>query len=235
MTLRFLSFNLHGGRSLDGKRDLTRIHDLMERLNIDIGVFQEMETRPSAGGAVDGVAQLSGAARPHHFPGPSMNDEKGWYGNLIVSRYEITRGLFHNLETKPDLEPRNAIDAVIATPYGKIRVIGTHLSLSLFERQSEARNLMRLMDSVEDSEKLPLFLMGDINEWQWRAKLLRHLDSLMTPLPCRATFPSFLPVLRLDRAWHRAPGFKMTAHRIDGPEVRHLSDHLPIVLQATPA
>src|SRR5688572_31492177 len=130
MTLiRFLSFNIHGGYSLDGRRDLQRVHALLEEMNIDVAVFQEMETRPSYGGTAADIDILAGAARPHHLPGPSMKEDLGWYGNLIVSRYPIVRALAHNLETHPALEPRNAVDALVETPLGNIRVIGTHLSL----------------------------------------------------------------------------------------------------------
>lgn len=229
--LRFLSFNIHGGRSLDGRRDVQRVHALLERLDIDIGVFQEMETRPSRGASPEDVQRLAGPSRPHHLPGPSIVEEGGWYGNLLVSRYPIIRGMVHNLETGPDFEPRNAVDALIQTPRGKLRMIGTHLSLSLWERWSEARNLIRLMQAVDDEEKNPLFLLGDINEWQYPSKLIRYLNSIMTPLPCAGSFPSFLPILRLDRAWYDATGLKVTAHRLSGRGIRRLSDHLPIVVE----
>ncbi len=229
--LRFLSFNIHGGRSLDGKRDLHRLNALMDRLDIDIGVFQEMDTRPSRRGTQQDVAILAGRDRPYHLIGESMVEGSGWFGNLIASRHPIVRGLVHNLETKPDLEPRNAVDAVIQTPYGRLRLIGTHLSLSVFERWWEARNLLRLMRAVEEEERNPLFLMGDINEWQYPSQLLRYLNSVMRPLPCRSTFPSFFPLLRLDRAWYDAPGLKVTAHRLAGREIRRLSDHLPILVE----
>lgn len=231
--VRLLCFNIHGGRSLDGRRDLGRVHALMESLDIDIGIFQEMETRPSRGGTAADVALLAGPGRPHHIVGPSLQDGGGWYGNLIVSRYEILRGLVHNLETAPSLEPRNAVDALILSPLGKIRVIGTHLSLSIFERWSEARNLFRLMEAVEETEKNPLFLLGDINEWQWRSKLLRHLDRLMCPVPAGPTFPSFLPFLRLDRAWCDAPRFSARATVLSGPDARRLSDHLPLMVEVS--
>jgi endonuclease/exonuclease/phosphatase family metal-dependent hydrolase len=229
--LRFLSFNIHGGRSLVGQRDVKRVNALMDRLDIDIGVFQEMETRPSRDAGPEDVATLAGAARPHHLAGPSLIEEPGWYGNLIVSRYPILRGLLHNLETNPSLEPRNAVDALIQTPRGKIRVIGTHLSLSPFERWSEARNLIRLIQAVEEEEKNPIFLMGDVNEWQWTSKLLRYLDGVMTPLPARATFPSFLPFLRFDRAWYDAPGLAASACRLAARDIRKLSDHLPLLVE----
>ncbi|MCB5191464.1 endonuclease [Methylobacillus arboreus] len=229
--IRLLCFNIHGGRSLDGRRDLSRIHGLMQRLDIDIGVFQEMETRHSHGGLVTDVETLAGPERPYRLACPSMEEGEGWYGNLIVSRYPIIRGLLHNLETHPSLEPRHAADALIQGPLGKLRVIGTHLSLSIFERRSEARNLMRLMQAVEEEERSPILLMGDINEWQVPSSLLRYLNRQLTPLPCKPTFPSICPIFRLDRVWHDAPGIKVTAHRLPGEGIRRLSDHLPLVVE----
>ncbi|MBI1276057.1 endonuclease [bacterium] len=229
--LRFLSFNIHGGRSLRGVRDLSRLHALMERLDVDIGVFQEMETRASRGGHEGDVERLAGPGRPHRLCGASIREGKGWYGNLIVSRYPILRGLVHHLETKPDLEPRNAVDALIETPRGKLRLIGTHLSLSVFERWWEARNLLRLMRDVEEKEPNPVLLMGDINEWQYPSRLIRYLNSVMTPLPCGPTFPSWLPLLKLDRVWHDAPGLNVTAHRLGSRGIRALSDHLPLLVE----
>lgn len=229
--IRLLCFNIHGGRSLDGKRDLGRVHGLMQRLDIDIGVFQEMETRPSRGGSSDDLQTLAGPERPHHLICPSMEEGAGWYGNLIVSRYPIVRGLLHNLETHPSLEPRHAADALVQLPWGRLRVIGTHLSLSIFERRSEAKNLLRLMQAVEEEERSPILLMGDINEWQVPSSLLRYLNRHLTPLHCKPTFPSVCPVFRLDRVWHDAPGIKVTAHRLPGKGIRKLSDHLPLVIE----
>ncbi len=232
--LRFLCMNVHGGRSLDGRRDLGRIRALMDAMNVDIGVFQEMETRRSRGGSARDVEFLAGSDRPYHFAGPSYMEKDGWYGNLIVSRYEILRGIVHNLETSPHLEPRTAVDALIRTPYTPLRVIGTHLSLVLGERRTEARNLLRLADAVERDPRHPLFLMGDINEWQWPSQLLSHLNGVMTPLPAQRSFPSLFPLFRLDRAWHDgAPGLAAQARILGGRKVRVLSDHLPLFIEVT--
>lgn len=229
--LRILCMNIHGGRSLDGRRDLGRVHALMESLDVDIGVFQEMETRKSRGGSLKEISFLAGPSRPHHFAGPSYIAADGWYGNLIVSRHEILRGIVHNLETSPHLEPRNAVDALIRTPHGTIRVIGTHLSLSLEERRAEAMNLLRLVEAVERDTRHPLFIMGDINEWQWPSRLISHLDSVLTPIRAGRTFPSLCPVFRLDRAWHDTPSMEVRARAIGGRKVRVLSDHLPILVE----
>jgi endonuclease/exonuclease/phosphatase family metal-dependent hydrolase len=229
--LRILCMNIHGGRSLDGKRDIKRLHALFEQHDIDIAVLQEMETRSSRRASLNDIEILAGAARPHHLVAFSVGDEAGWYGNLLVSRFAIIRGLRHDLQTARYLEPRNALDALIDTPLGKIRIIGTHLSLSPFERYAEGVNLIRLMDAVEKVEKNPIFLMGDINEWRAGSKLLRYLDSHLTPIPCGATFPSFQPVFKLDRLWCSGLQGEARAQVLTDRKTSFLSDHLPILLE----
>lgn len=231
--IRFLSYNIHGGRGIRRRCMLENIHALMHRFDIDIGVFQEMDTRVSRGRSQADVEKLAGAAYPHRLFGISMEEPGGgWYGNMIISRHPILQGKVYNLETGPELEPRNAADALIDTPYGKLRVIGTHLSLSYLERRSEAQNLLRLMRAVEYEEHYPLFLMGDINEWQWRSRLLSFLDSAMVSLPCAATFPAIFPLLKLDRIWYDATHLKVHAHRLKTTELQRMSDHLPLLVEA---
>lgn len=230
MIIKLMTFNIHGGKARDGLRDLDRIQKLMEEMDIDIAVFQEVETRISRGGSNDDIAILAGVNRPYHLIAPSIIQKDGWYGNLILSRYPIIRGLVHNLETIIQYEPRNAVDALIQTPIGKLRIIGTHLSLSIFERRSEARNLIRLINAVEEKEKNPILLMGDINEWQIFSNLIRFLNGHLTPIKCKATFPSWFPFLKLDRVWYNGDHLVVTAGRITNNKISKLSDHLPIVV-----
>jgi endonuclease/exonuclease/phosphatase family metal-dependent hydrolase len=217
---------------MDGKRDLARINALMDEHKIDIAVFQEMETRSSRGGAEKDIAVLAGLSRPHHLAGPNIKHGDGWYGNLLVSRYPVMASWTHNLETVSYLEPRNAVDALIDTPLGKIRVIGTHLSLSPFERRSEGRNLLRLISEVEEDEKNPILLMGDLNEWRAGAKLFQHMKTMLNPVPFGATFPSFGPLFKLDQVWHDGQ-MDISAKVLLDPPVRILSDHLPVVVEVS--
>lgn len=230
--LRLLCFNIHGGRGQDGKRNLARINALMDEHDIDIGVFQEIETRASRAGHMDEIDILSGHERPYHLHGPTMRElNGGWYGNLIVSRYPILRGIVHNLGTRVNYEPRSAVDALIETPAGKIRLIGTHLSLASLERWKEANNLLNLIKGVEETEKNPLFLMGDINEWRGSAKLLKFLDQVLIPVATQPSFPSFRPFLRLDRVWHDAPSLHVKCHTLKDKSTRKISDHLPLLIE----
>lgn len=229
MTLSILCYNIHGGYDLKGARDLKRIHTLLEEHKIDIAVFQEVETRPSRGGTADDIAVIAGVERPHHLAGLTMQEEGGWYGNLIVSRYPIIRGVTHDLVTAARLEPRSAIDALIETPKGLLRIIGTHLSLLASVRWQEVQKLLQLASAVEAHEKNPMLLMGDVNEWRGGARLLKHLDDTFVSLPVARTFPACFPLFHLDRVWaHNVPN--VTAQRLRTPVTRRLSDHLPILV-----
>ena len=73
--------------------------------------------------------------------------------------------------------------------------------------------------------------MGDMNEWQVPSKLLKFLDSHLTPIPCRSTFPSWLPFFRLDRIWYHGDNLKVSAKTLSTKNVSKLSDHLPIVVE----
>lgn len=231
MRLNILCFNIHGGYDMQGLRDLRRVHALMERYAIDIGVFQEIETRPSRGGALADIDLLAGPQRPHRLPGLTMEEDGGWYGNLIVSRFPILRGLVHDLATPRSIEPRCAVDALVDTPFGVLRLIGTHLSLTPWERRTELHSLVTLMDAVEEKEVRPTLLMGDINEWFPLARMLRHLNHILRPAPCGASFPSRFPVLHLDRVWHDRCSFPVQAEILKEPDFQGLSDHLPVLVR----
>jgi len=229
MTIRILCYNIHGGYDMGGVRDLSRVHALMEEMKIDIGVFQEVETRPSRGGTADDITSLSGVERPHHLAGLAMQEEGGWYGNLIVSRYPIIRGMAHGLDTLAGLEPRNAIDALIQTPRGPLRIVGTHLSLLAAVRWQEVQKLLQLIGDAEAFETNPMLVMGDINEWRGGARLLQHLNDSFIALPAARTFPSCFPLFHLDRVWaHNVP--QVDVQRLKTGRLRRLSDHLPLLI-----
>ena len=230
--LRILTFNIHSGRSMFGERDIVRIHDLLEALSVDIAVLQEMDTRPRKGGMPDDVAKLAGEARPYRFAAPTMTEGVGWYGNLIVSRYPILRSSIHSLEKETDhIEPRNAADVLIETPLGKLRILGTHLSLPASERKIEVPMLIKLVKHVEEEEKNPVFLMGDINEWRKSSRLLKFLGENMIEVKAGATFPAILPLLHLDRVWHDAAHVKAKARVVKEHGVKQMSDHLPVLIE----
>jgi endonuclease/exonuclease/phosphatase family metal-dependent hydrolase len=122
-------------------------------------------------------------------------------------------------------EPRGALDADVDCHGHPLRVVATHLGLRLAERRDQIRRLLQ----VFDTERMPVILMGDINEWFVWGRSLRWLVSHFQAVPAPATFPSRLPLLPLDRIWIR-PRHRLVhveVHRT--PLARVASDHLPLI------
>ncbi len=87
-------------------------------------------------------------------------------------------------------EPRVAMVASVATPYGEVTFVNTHLS---FVRWWNGRQLHRVVGSVAHVRR-PLVLLGDLNMGPVRARTL----SGMRPLATHRTFPADTPTEQLD-------------------------------------
>jgi endonuclease/exonuclease/phosphatase family metal-dependent hydrolase len=128
----------------------------------------------------------------------------------------------------PGHEPRGAIDALLDTTRGVLRVMATHLGLLPGERRLQMRMLLARLD---EGPQHPTVLMGDINEWFLWGRPLRWLHARFGRAPAPATFPSCLPVLALDRIWMRPRAClqRVSVHNSQG--ARRASDHLPLLAQ----
>ena len=106
--------------------------------------------------------------------------------------------------------------------------------LSLHER-GRNRQLEAISGRLEElaSRDLPIIVAGDFNDWRHRATAILERRLGMTEVRWRshgramATYPSVLPLLRLDRIYVR--GFKVVAARVHrGKPWSLLSDHLAV-------
>jgi endonuclease/exonuclease/phosphatase family metal-dependent hydrolase len=106
--------------------------------------------------------------------------------------------------------------------------------LSLHER-GRRRQLEAISGRLEElaSRDVPIIIAGDFNDWRHRASSILEGRLGMTEVSLAhqgriaATFPSMLPLLRLDRIYVR--GFRIassTVHR--GKPWSMLSDHLAL-------
>ena len=123
----------------------------------------------------------------------------------------------------PEREPRRAIGADVATPTGMLRVIATHLGLSVRERRAQAQVLLDLLGPLDR----PLVVMGDFNDWFWAGSVRRALERVLPRCTRYRTFPAPLPTLELDRIYV-SPAVRLAASRTDR-SAKALSDHLPVI------
>ncbi len=227
--IRLLSYNLHGGVGRDGVRDYARLTDFFEKSGADIVLLQEVETRPSKKGTPEDFQTLCGDY-PYAETATTEVEENGWYGNVILSRFPLDSVKVTDLAVV-GREPRNLMDAQIATPQGPLRVMNTHLGLLASERRTQGQHVLDALETIKKDHHAPLVLAGDINEWRSWTPLLSKLKHALTYKKCGATWPSFCPFMHLDRVWCDPPELIQSIHALRTEETRVYSDHLPVLAE----
>ena len=221
VTIRALTWNIHGFLGQDGGFDPARVHRIIRALNPDIAAIQEVVGTECG---VDGYALLRSAMPDAEWATANVNRKiKGIYGQMLLSRFPIRESIRVDLSVGTR-EPRRAIDAVVDAPGGPTRVICTHLGLAGPERRFQIDVLCGLVDADPHSD---ILLMGDINDWRRDGIAEQRLSPLLGPGTRHRTFPAACPVLPLDRIWLR-PHQRLVATRV-AREAGLASDHLPLV------
>lgn len=211
------SWNVHGWVGSDGVRDPARTFAAIRELGADVVALQEVEGSDWEALAEErGYRSVVGCTRPLRF------------GNALLARTALTR--IHKLDLSlPGREPRGALDVVVEHSGEAFRVVATHLGLRASERRRQAARLARHIG--ERDARLPLVLVGDLNDWTPWGTQLRALARRVGPLSRLRTFPSRRPVLPLDRAAWRAPRRVARLLAVRSRSVRDVSDHLPLRLE----
>lgn len=240
MTLRLkvATLNIHKGLSLFNRRMV--IHELREglkKLDADIVFLQEVqglhEKNALRFGAWPSAAQhefLAGEDWEHAY-GRNAVYEHGHHGNAILSRYPIVSSDNHDVSNHR-FERRGLLHCRIAVPGLAAPLDCACIHLSLDERGRQ-RQLDAMASHLSGPREVPMIVAGDFNDWRHSAsgEMSRRLGlaevSVMHNGKPARTFPSILPVLRLDRIYVR--GFEILgaqSHR--GAPWRLLSDHLAL-------
>ncbi|KYG63899.1 hypothetical protein AZI86_13865 [Bdellovibrio bacteriovorus] len=224
MKVKILSYNIHGGRGCDGQRDYQRIGALLKEHDIDIALIQELDTRPYRENTEKAVNELRTDHFDHFIAAPTLVTQEGWYGNAIFSKFPILKKNIIDISTK-GREPRNILEVFLQSPEGLLHVVNTHKGLKSAERGLQMAKLNDLLSRASD---IPLIVGGDINEWQSSSASLKKLNSVLHELGTGATFPTMLPVFRLDRMWCRPAGIFRAIKVLKTKQTRQYSDHYPL-------
>lgn len=214
--LRICSYNIHKGFShLNRRMVIHEMRERLHRLDPDIYLLQE----------VQGL-HLKHAARHHDWPEQPQHEflaadllhsaygrnavyDHGHHGNAVLSRHPIVQSRNSDVSLNR-LERRGILHCEVALPEEGARVHCLCVHLSLTEHQRR-RQLELLAEYVEQHVPVdvPLLIAGDFNDWRgrandWLAARLGLIEAFteLTGTPARS-FPSRLPVLRLDRVYLR--------------------------------
>jgi endonuclease/exonuclease/phosphatase family metal-dependent hydrolase len=246
-TLHIATYNIHKGFSQFNRRMV--VHDLRDRLRSldpDIVFLQE----------VQGL-HLGHASRHEEWPeepqheflaadvwhsaayGRNVLYDHGHHGNAILSRFPIIAS--HNQDvTHLRFERRGLLHCAIEVPSLSHPLHCVCVHLSLFGR-SRRRQLDALASRLEDliPADAPLIIAGDFNDWRNRAHdLLAERLGLVEVFtgvvgrPSRS-YPSALPMLRLDRIYIRGFDIERTEVHFGDPWSR-ISDHAALSAHLLP-
>jgi endonuclease/exonuclease/phosphatase family metal-dependent hydrolase len=232
--MRLLSYNIHkgiGGR--DRLYRLARIIAVIENENPDLICLQEVTHGCRRCGGDDQPQVLADYFRCQGILFQSnVNLRTGCYGNLLLSRWPIRdkHQISLRLLTK---KPRGAQIAMIDTPEGPLKLVNLHLGLAEKERHWQINHLLT-HKLFRDPDGLPELVTGDCNDWRntlpsgpMAADGFHHV----TGPPSRfRSFPAYLPLGSLDKAFCRG-GVEIREARIAvSPMAKRASDHLPLVV-----
>lgn len=221
MKVRALTWNIHGGVGRDGRFDLRRIVDLICRWEPDIIALQEVDSRRCAIGDVPAFTFITHELGFHAVEAKTILAKDGEYGQMLVSRWALGKTAIHDISL-PGREPRRAIEADIETPSGPVHVLAAHFGLSLKERRSQAKALAKIAGQGPRTS----IILGDFNDWI-RGQLQPALAEEFPDVSPHKTWPTFCPVLRLDRIFCRPAGalIESWVDRAGG----RMSDHMPVI------
>jgi endonuclease/exonuclease/phosphatase family metal-dependent hydrolase len=231
--MRLLSWNIHkgiGGR--DRRYSLTRIIDCIEAENPDLVCLQEVDRLVRRSRFDDQPRLLARSLRCHCVFQATVPVGGGGYGNLVLSRWPVASR--HRLSLRQgSRKPRGAQLLVIDTPEGPVHLVHAHLGLAERERHWQVERLLGHM-LFRAADRHPTVIVGDFNDWRntLAAGVLgaSGFRQVTSPIGRFRTFPAWLAVGALDKAFVRGDVDVRHARVVRTSLAKTASDHLPLVI-----
>jgi len=231
-----MSWNVHGLRGADGRRDARRVAEVIQACAPDVAGLQEVGAPARADAPANAAELLAGLTGMNAAFGPALPPVHGYaYGNAILSCNPIEATRTYDLSVS-GREPRCCIRADVALEDGRLHVFSAHLGLGRRERRRQAAALLSA-DILRDAAlAYPLVLAGDFNSlgrWSPAPRWLRRqlADCAAACADLAPTFPAWFPLLRLDHVYVSSALAVRGARVIRTPLARRASDHLPVVVE----
>jgi len=236
---RILTYNVHRCVGNDRRLDVGRVAEVIAGLKPDIVALQELDVGRARTRGVDQAHELAKRLNMDFHFHAALEVEEELYGDAILTHYPerlIQNGPLPGHPRIAQLEPRGALWIEADIDEQPVQIINTHLGLVPKEQQIQAAWLAG--PSWLDHPRCtgPRILLGDFNATgtsvvyrTLSAKLepARRLAPRNTPT---ATFPSQLPVLRIDHLFVSPEIVVKDVFAPYDPLARVASDHLPLVM-----
>jgi endonuclease/exonuclease/phosphatase family metal-dependent hydrolase len=236
---RIVTYNVHRCVGNDRRLNVGRIVDVLAELKPDIVALQELDVGRRRTDHVDQAHEIARRLDMACHFNAALTVEEELYGDAILTCYPERLVKAGPLPGHPGfraLEPRGALWVEVEIEGVPVHIVNTHLGLVPKEQQIQANHLAGPAWLGHPHCRGPKILLGDFNATAtsvvYRTFLkglspARGLAPIKTPT---ATFPSPLPVLRIDHLFV-SPEIRVTdVFAPFAPLTRVASDHLPLVM-----
>ncbi len=237
MKLRIVTHNIHKGLSQFNRRMMmNELRDELRDIAADIVFLQEVQGQHQKNArrfhnwpAAPQYEFLADQVWQDHAYGRNAVYDHGHHGNAILSRFPILSAENQDISGHA-LERRGILHCVIGLAEGRrLHCMCVHLALTERIRGRQIGALIKRMQLLVP-ENEPLIVAGDFNDWRNLAgKRLISETGLTEAFRDRhgkaaRSFPSTMPVFRLDRIYTR--GFSVTHAQVHhGLPWSRISDH----------
>jgi endonuclease/exonuclease/phosphatase family metal-dependent hydrolase len=232
MRLRVATYNVHGCFGTDRRLDPARIAGVIAECAADIVALQEVDVARARSGGVDQAQAIASHLQMISHFHPALHLEEERYGDALLTALPTRLVKAGVLPSRG--EPRGALWVEVALATARLQVFVTHLGLSGADRARQAETLLGPgWLGAEMAEDARIVLAGDLNAvrrsacYRLVARRLRDVQT-MAGGAARATFPSRLPLLRIDHIFVGDGIRVLRAWVHDTPAARRASDHLPL-------
>ena len=236
---RIVTYNVHRCVGNDRLLNVARIVEVLAKLRPDIVALQELDVGRARTGHVDQAHEIAkGLDMACHFHA-ALTVEEERYGDAILTCFPerlVQVGPLPGYDRMRVLEPRGALWVEVEIDGRPLQVINTHLGLVPREQQNQAAWLAGPAWLEHPNRTGPTILLGDFNAtgasvvYRTLTARLAAARNLAPQASPTSTFPSQLPVLRIDHLFV-SPEIKVSeVFAPFEPLTRLASDHLPLVM-----
>jgi endonuclease/exonuclease/phosphatase family metal-dependent hydrolase len=213
LNFSILSFNMHKGKTISGRCSIKRIKETLHNEKADILFLQEVIgeriKRFSGNSLVTPQHQyIAEEGWNHNIYYENLVHSRGHHGNALLSQFPIINHSNLNVSAYT-FEKRGILTAIIKLPNEKyLYCFCLHFAIIRQGRLKQLKQLISLINRVVP-ENSPLVIAGDFNDWQEQGTpILQQELGLQEAFKIlygkhAITFPSYLPLLALDRIYFR--------------------------------
>jgi endonuclease/exonuclease/phosphatase family metal-dependent hydrolase len=234
---RILTYNVRHCRGTDGRVSPARIAEVIASCRPDVVALQELDAGRARTGGVHQAEVIARELSMHMLFHPSVRVMEEQYGNALLTTRPATLIKAGPLPGRPGLEPRGALWASVHLGGHAVQVINTHLGLRRPERLLQVDALLGPDWLGHPACREPVMLLGDFNALP-RSRVYGRLVSRLSDAQASrrgsgpaATFPSRLPLARIDHVFTRGAVEVVRTEALRNPLARIASDHLPLLVE----